>query len=135
VGPLVAASPGLGITLRLLVGLYLLWVALRLWHRRAAFVLERSAIIGWKDVFVTTLLNPKAIVFAIGIIPFGSAQVSYYIGAFLMLVVMVASAWILIGVSMGRVAKAAERSHLVPRAGAAATAAFALLLVLSPFFH
>lgn len=61
-GPIVAASPAIALILRLAVGSYLLALALKLWRRGT--VLEDGAVAAVRphQVFVTTLLNPKAII-------------------------------------------------------------------------
>lgn len=52
---------------------YLLWLAVRLWQR-GGDTLARGALVTPGQVFVTTLLNPKALVFALGIVPFGAPR-------------------------------------------------------------
>jgi hypothetical protein len=46
----------------------------------------------------------------------------------------VATAWILAGATMGGVAAAIGRSHVVPRVGAAFVGIFAAVLMISPLF-
>ena len=69
-GPVVAASPLLATGLRLAVGSYLLLLAVRLWRRGGAALVE-GGVVTPRQVFTTTLLNPKALVFALGVVPFG----------------------------------------------------------------
>jgi threonine/homoserine/homoserine lactone efflux protein len=71
-GPVVAGQPLVATALRLLVGAYLLVLAVRLW-RRGAPGWTGGALVRPRQVFVTTLLNPKALVFAFGVVPFGGA--------------------------------------------------------------
>jgi threonine/homoserine/homoserine lactone efflux protein len=130
-GPLVAASPVLGMSLRILVGIYLLLLAWRLWRHGAALMTRRVALIGSRQVFFTTLLNPKAIIFALGIIPFGAPRPWLYLVAFLGLTAMVAVGWITVGAVMGRAATSRGHGRLVPRVGAAVVGGFALVLVAS----
>ena len=102
-GPIVAASPVVGTTLRLAVGVYLFLLAARLW-RQGAVVHGGTIEIGPRQVCVTTLLNPKAIIFALGVIPFGSAHVLSYLLGFVALLAIVGTGWLLAGAGMGRAA-------------------------------
>ncbi len=135
-GPVVAGAPLLAGALRAAVGVYLLLLALRLWRRGGA-ALATGAVVTPRQVFVTTLLNPKAIVFALGIVPFGaSAGVwpAYFLG-FLLLLVTVATAWIAAGAILGGAAGRRGWGGAVPRVGAAAVGSFALLLLASPLLR
>jgi threonine/homoserine/homoserine lactone efflux protein len=132
-GPLVAASPALGIGLRVAVGLYLLWMACKLWHGGRSGFAER--VITPARVFLTTLLNPKAIIFALGVVPFGQAPVALYLAGFTAIVAMVAFGWIGFGTLLGKAASAKGHSRLIPRIGAAAVAAFAMIMLTSPLLR
>jgi threonine/homoserine/homoserine lactone efflux protein len=131
--PMVTHHPTVGVVLRLLVGIYLLWLALGLWRRGGLALPGPAQVITMRQIFVTTLLNPKAIVFALGVIPFGASRPWLYLLSFLVLLSGVALAWISLGAAMGRAATALGRAALVPRVGALVVGVFALLLVASPF--
>jgi threonine/homoserine/homoserine lactone efflux protein len=131
-GPVVASSPAVGVVLRLGVGAYLVFLAVKLW-RQGGKLAAGPTLIRWRDVFVTTLLNPKAIIFAAGVVPFASPLVASYMTAFLMLLGIVGFGWILVGRGIGGMASGAGRSDLAPKAGAAAISVFALLILASPF--
>lgn len=133
-GPVVAASPALGLGLRLMVGLYLLHVAWKLW-RGAGAAAAGAAIVTPARVFLTTLLNPKAIVFALGVVPFGAPTWPVYLAAFAGLTATVALGWIGIGALIGRASGAAGRPGLVPRLGAAVVSAFAVMLLTAPLLR
>ncbi len=133
-GPVVAASPIVSSTLRLAVGAYLFLLALRLW-RHGAMAPGDTAEIRPRQVFVTTLLNPKAIIFALGVIPFGSAHVWAYLLGFLAVLAVVGVGWLLVGAGMGRMAIAGGRAQVVPRVGAAAIGMFAIVIVVSPLLR
>ncbi|MBR0648658.1 LysE family translocator [Roseomonas terrae] len=132
-GPIVAASPAIALTLRLAVGSYLLALALKLWRRGTVLEDGPIATVRPHQVFVTTLLNPKAIIFALGVVPLGSPHVWIYLLAFVVLLTIVAFSWIILGAAMGRVARANGQERIVPRVGAVAICCFALLIVASPF--
>ncbi len=132
IGPAVMAAPALGVVLRLAVGAWLLVMAWRLWHRGAALVAARTAVVTWRQVFVVTLLNPKAIILALAVVPFGAAPVLPYLIGFCLLTALVALAWISAGALLGHVATAARGHAVVPRVGAAVISVFGLLLLSSP---
>ena len=133
-GPFIAGIPAAAAVLRLAVGAYLVLLAVRLWRRGAAIPGE-ARLVTPTQVFVTTLLNPKAIILALGIIPFASPRWPAYFGAFLALLAAVALGWIALGAGIGRAAAATGRTRLVPRLGAAAVMGFAVLLIASPLLR
>jgi threonine/homoserine/homoserine lactone efflux protein len=135
-GPAIAASPVLAGALRAAVGVYLLSLALRLWRRGGA-ALATGAVVTPRQVFVTTLLNPKAIVFALGVVPFAAGWGVWppYMFAFLLLLVSVGVAWIAVGAMLGGAAGRRGWGGAVPRVGAAAVGSFAVLLLVAPFLR
>jgi threonine/homoserine/homoserine lactone efflux protein len=133
--PILTSHPAIALALRCMVGLYLLWLAVGLWRRGGAVTLGSATMVRPRQVFITTLLNPKAIIFALGVIPFGAPHPAFYFAGFLVLLSAVALAWIGFGVLVGRMARATGQSHLIPRLGAVVVAAFALLLVAGPLMH
>jgi threonine/homoserine/homoserine lactone efflux protein len=133
IGPVIASAPVVAVGLRLAVGAYLVWLAVRLWRRGA---MDLSAVpVTPRQVFVTTLLNPKALVFALGVIPFGAEAWWPYMLGFLALLVSVALGWIALGAALGRAAGAVGRAGLVPRIGAAVVGGFAVVLVVGPLLR
>jgi len=133
-GPAVAASPLLAAALRVAVGGYLLLLAVRLWRRGGASFAGGSAVTA-RQVFTTTLLNPKALVFALGVVPFGAPRPHLYLLGFVGMLAVVALCWICAGAALGRAAAGAGRAGVVPRVGAAAVAAFTLVLVGGPLLR
>ena len=135
-GPMLARLPLLAGALRLAVGLYLLRLAVRLWRHGAAR-LATGAVVTPRQVFVTTLLNPKAIVFALGVLPFGAGPEVWppYMLGFLLLLVSVALAWIAAGAMLGEAAGRRGWGGAVPRVGAAAVGSFAILMLVSPLLR
>lgn len=130
-GPLVAGEPALAMALRLLVGAYLLLLAWRLW-RSGGVELASRRLVTPAQVFVTTLLNPKAIVFALGVVPFGAPRVWPWMAGFLAMLAAVAACWIALGAVLERAAGRTGLGGMVPRVGAAAVGCFALLLLIGP---
>lgn len=128
-GPVVAGQPVVATALRLLVGAYLLLLAVRLW-RRGAPGWTGGALVRPRQVFVTTLLNPKAIVFAFGVVPWGAARVWPFMLGFFAILGAVALGWVLLGAALGRAA-----GGWAPRIGALAVGGFAALLLASPLLR
>ena len=102
-GPVIAAAPVLGTALRLAAAIYLLYLAAKLW-RRGVDVPVDGASVTFANVFVTTLLNPKAIIFAFTLLPADltlTALAPWMVGLSLMIGV-VGSLWIAAGASLRR---------------------------------
>jgi threonine/homoserine/homoserine lactone efflux protein len=96
--PIISAVPKARLILAFIVGAYLLLVAFRLWRTGVASV----NAISWRDVFVTTLFNPKVFVFAFAIIPWEAPnRVPYFIG-FCCILAPVGLAWITFGAVVGK---------------------------------
>ncbi len=134
-GPVVAASASVSVAMRLAVGAWLFLLAWRLWRHGVVVEGGVRSIIGPRQVFVTTLLNPKAIVFALGVIPFGAAHAWPYVAGFALRVPTVGAGWLGLGSGIGRLAEAGRRGQWVPRIGAAAIGMFAALIVVSPLLR
>ena len=131
VAPLTADFWQIKLALRLFAAGYLAIVAFRLW-RRAPNLLVRDRLIRVRDVFVTTLLNPKALLFALGIVPLQDPSATWYLIVFCLLVGLIGASWIGIGMAIARGLLPEARRSLLPRAGAAVIAGFAGYLVLMP---
>ena len=84
-----------------------------------------------KHVFVATLLNPKAIVFALGIVPFGVAHVWAYMLALLPLIIFTALVWITAGAQLGKVADWRGWRWAIPRLSAAGIGTFAVIFLFA----
>jgi threonine/homoserine/homoserine lactone efflux protein len=121
--PLLAAYPAIGITLRIAVALYLVWIAIKLW--RQPLVLDADArSITFTNVFVTTLLNPKALIFALTILPQENAPtLLWYVAVFVATVVVTGGGWIVLGCLLKGAAGA--RANLIPKVAAGALVGFA----------
>ncbi len=134
VGPQVTAHPALGCALRLVSALYLVFVASRLWRHSQS---RASPTITARHVFITTLLNPKGVVFAFAIFPPLSTMpvsaASLWIAGFSVLVVLIALGWIFLGTVLGARAPRAVEAGTVRRIGAVILIVFALALTASAF--
>jgi threonine/homoserine/homoserine lactone efflux protein len=134
IGDWVRGVPSLAFALRLVIAAYLLYLAIRLWRAGLAIGATQQ-LIGFRDVLVTTLLNPKALLFALGIIPVhASGSLAYFI-AFVAMVIGAGSGWAMLGVALARGLLPKSGTHLVPRLGAVVIAAFAAYLVIAPLLQ
>ncbi len=126
-GPMIATTPWLATGLKLLAGLYLVWSAAGLWRAaRLRGVAGPVPPATPKRVFVTTLLNPKGLVFALVLFP-GTDPV--WTGpAFALSVMSVALCWILIGRAVARLGRTAVTPARVSRMTAVVLSVFALVL-------
>lgn len=131
-GPLVREWPGVGIGLRLACGVYLARLAVRMWrdHGWSAGVAQRPVSFG--QVLLTTLLNPKGLVFAFGIMPHltegPKAEALPYALALLVAIMMVGAGWIGLGATIRVGLGERLRLDLACRIGAAAILVFALAI-------
>lgn len=130
-GPVIHAYPLLGAALKITVALYLALIAVRLWRRSGA--LTASAVtVSMRSVFVTTLLNPKALIFALSIIPAEHTQLLWFFVAFALAVPSVGFFWILVGRAIGA-ATGEKHPGLVQRIASVALVGFAGLIAASVF--
>jgi threonine/homoserine/homoserine lactone efflux protein len=119
--PLIDAYPSVGIALKVAVVLYLIYAAVKLWRLRRSD-LDAAPRVTPRLVFITTLLNPKGLVFAISIIP-RDPPVSLYLGAFALMVLGVGALWFLAG--RGAALISGRHAGLLPRLGSIALVGFA----------
>ena len=103
VGPILGVAPAFGIGLRVIVVIYLLHLAAKLWQYGAIETKEASPVT-FSRVLVTTLFNPKAIIFAFTLLPTNASLLALtpWLSGLAILIFTVGSAWIAIGASMTR---------------------------------
>jgi threonine/homoserine/homoserine lactone efflux protein len=125
----VAESSDARLFLQWAIGAYLIVLALRLW--RAA---PRAGTKGFTvpRVFVTTLLNPKALIFALVLFPAPPAPVVAATAGFSVMVVCVGACWIAAGAFAIQLTSTRYR-HVAPRVCALALAVFAVMVVAGSF--
>ena len=97
---LVAAVPAIRPVIALLAGFWVAWLAFRLW-RLPATAQGGGQSVQAGNVFVTTLLNPKALLFGLVLLP-SPTQLAFNVGLFASQIVMVAVAWAGLGALMAR---------------------------------
>ncbi|HTT99586.1 MAG TPA: LysE family translocator [Rhizomicrobium sp.] len=127
IGPVLQGSPWLFGILRLCATFYLGYLAIHLWRR--GIEIDPSRAPGPRDVFVVTLLNPKAVIFALFVIPMKSDRWPAYTAAFSGMVVVMSVVWIYLGVlsTTGKFGQAVRK--VTPRVSAGVLAGFAVLAV------
>jgi threonine/homoserine/homoserine lactone efflux protein len=100
VGPVIVKHSFIGLALRIAVAAYLLRIAWALWTTAQVAVLDHCPI-GFRQVFVTTVLNPKAIIFAFAIVPFGPTGdlrlAAPWLAVLSALIVVLGACWIAAG--------------------------------------
>jgi threonine/homoserine/homoserine lactone efflux protein len=128
-GPVLLAIPSLGLAVRLMLVAYLLFLAWRLWHADPASQGRGGKVISFGQVFVTTMLNPKAMVFAFAIFPpLASARATMpYLAVFAATAAVVSCVWLSLGGAAGRLGE--HFACYLPRAAALAVSLFAVILV------
>lgn len=128
IGPIVLGLPALGIAVKVGVAVYLVWLAVKVW-RSAGHTAGTGAPVGFVDVFVTTLFNPKALIFALTVIPNEHPALGWYFAGFALLVLAAGSGWIAIGALL--TAAAGRRAGYVQRAASIVLVGFAGLILRS----
>ena len=125
--PVLGVVPWLGDVLALVVALYIAVLAGRLW-RRPGVAQTDVGLIAPARVFVVTLLNPKAFVLALSILPLQSPQLHWYLLALAGIILVAGSAWLLLGALIGAAA-GARHDLLLKRLSSVVLAGFAGLIL------
>jgi threonine/homoserine/homoserine lactone efflux protein len=119
-GPVIEAMPSVEIILRGTVTLYLIYLAIRLW-RHGSSELDSAGPVTFSRVLVTTLLNPKGLIFAFTLLPQGMHLPALlpWISALAAMILAIGAFWIAVGVSLRKVwlpccARCWQHSKLVP---------------------
>lgn len=129
--PILAQSPSLGIALKAAVAIYLVYLAIKLW-RRPIVVDGTAEAITFSSVFGTTLLNPKALIFALTVFPHEPDLLASRTIAFALLVVAAGGGWIAMGAVARRLSGA--RTRYIPRLASLVLVGFAGFLIRSVVF-
>jgi threonine/homoserine/homoserine lactone efflux protein len=101
---LLEGRPALAITLRLVAALWVLFLAIRLWRVSSSETTPDSAsTVTIGQVFLTTVLNPKAPIVGLVIMPHGPlSQIAPAIGLFSLLVAGAGTSFLVLGSLIGR---------------------------------
>ncbi len=132
-GPVVAAVPAFGLALRVAVVLYLLYLAAALW-RHGAREARDAAPVTFSRVLVTTLLNPKAIIFAFTLLPTDrDAGLLPWLTALGLSIVTIGAGWILLGAMLRRGFSGRVPARIGYRCSAAALTLLAWIITSGAF--
>jgi threonine/homoserine/homoserine lactone efflux protein len=130
VGSFVQQSPVAQVALRLVLALYLVWLALRLWRSPQTSVPEQ--VVTPRRVFLVTLLNPKALIFAFIIMPplDGGrwAAATPYLAGLCGLIAAASLCWISLGAAIRSGRILAIEPDIIRRLGSAVLIAFAVAI-------
>jgi threonine/homoserine/homoserine lactone efflux protein len=118
---IIAQYPVLGAILKLAVALYLVLLAVRLWRRPIA--IGGTEPVAFRGVFVATLLNPKALIFAFTVFPQETDLLPSRTLAFLVLVAVACGGWIAAGAALQRLG--GSHAAYIPRVAAVLLVGFA----------
>ncbi|WP_137152825.1 LysE family transporter [Devosia sp. FKR38] len=130
VGAIGASQPLVPLLARLLAAGFLAWSAFKLWRGAGQADLAQRGVT-LSRVFVTTLINPKALVLAFAIFPHvGFVARLPYLGVFAGLVIGTAVAWMALGALAARSSAGWLSAGRVERITALALAVFAALLLV-----
>ncbi|GMO11274.1 LysE family translocator [Bradyrhizobium sp. TM233] len=133
-GPLVSDIPLAAVVLRVAVTAYILCLAVMLWRVNTR-ELRDGAPVTFGQVMLTTLLNPKALVFAFLLLPLeaGPLELLPWFGAIALQIVTAGAAWITLGATLGRGARRLGHPDLITRTGAVTLVAVTGLIWLQSF--
>ena len=127
--PFVAGAAAGPIVAKAFASVVLILLAVRLWRQASAEFATASGPISVAQVFVTTLFNPKALIFAFVIFPRTDLPGTVrYLALFSILVICIGCAWIGLGrVVVGSAGRRATQT-LIARSAAVALTVFAVVI-------
>jgi threonine/homoserine/homoserine lactone efflux protein len=130
-GPTMADFPIVGLILRAAVTIYILCLAGMLWRRRS-HELRDGPSVTFGHVLLTTLVNPKALIFAFLLLPLqvGLFELLPWLAVLAGQIVTAGAAWLALGATLGRGVRRLGHPDLINRLGAFALVAVAGLIWL-----
>lgn len=103
VGPAAAAHPWLPISIKIVASVWLGWSAVTLWNKAEAASKSIGTVVSPQRILLTTLINPKTLIFAFVIFPqTGLGDCAPFALAFAAIVALTGLAWIGLGRSIAR---------------------------------
>lgn len=132
-GPVLADLPILSVVVRAAVTVYILYLAGMLW-RSASPELRDSRPVTFGQVLLTTLLNPKAVIFAFVLLPeqVGPLGLLPWLAAIAFQIVTAGAAWLAIGAALGRSARGLGYPDFINRGAPFALVAVTALIWVQP---
>jgi len=133
--PLMAGHSWAVMVVKLAASLWLAHCAVRLWRDAGEGFRAAPRPISFGQVFVTTLVNPKGLIFALAIFPpVPLADLAPWLAAFSCLVLLVGIGWIVIGRVIAESVGALATPQRIWRGAALGLAAFATVIAGSVLF-
>ncbi|MFM8748743.1 hypothetical protein [Rhabdaerophilum sp.] len=130
--PLIVELPLIGAGLQGAAALYLLLTALRLWRMKTRCAV--GPVISWQHIALATVMNPKSLVIAFGLMPEGwsldGPTALAHLGVIAMVTPLIGGFWMLMG-RYGAVGIGSVATSVAPRISAIALGIFAVLLARS----
>lgn len=127
--PFVAGAPAGAIVVKAFASFVLALLAVRLWRHADKEIAAASGPISVGQVFVTTMFNPKALIFAFVIFPRSNPQETVrFFALFVVLVIAIGCAWIVLGRVIRSSAGRRATHSLVARCAAVALTVFAAVI-------
>lgn len=128
--PFFATHPGFSLAANFGASLWVLFLSYRLWFKRLDG--DQVGNVTARDILITTMLNPKALIIAIVIMPHGKpATLLPWLVLFVGLVIFAASGWISLGHSVASGKGFALKPHAMQRISATCLLVFAAVLATS----
>lgn len=125
--PIFDQWPMLSLWMKLVAGAWVFVMALRLWSIKASS--EKDHHVSGRAVYITTCLNPKALIIGLVIMPHGSlGLLAPHLALFAALVLAAACGWITLGATLGGRREAVFGPILISRLASVGMFAFALIL-------
>jgi threonine/homoserine/homoserine lactone efflux protein len=133
-GPIVNDIPVAAVVLRVAVTVYILCLAVMLWRVNVREQ-RNGAPVTFSHVLITTLFNPKAIVFAFLLLPLqaGLFELLPWLAVIALQIVTAGAAWVTLGATLGRGARQLGHPDLVTRTGAVTLVAVTGMIWLQSF--
>lgn len=131
--------PALPRVMQFLSAGYMVWLAIKLWKSANIRLQSEKRLIGFRQLFFATLLNPKALLFAIAIFPKSTwDSVGNYLsvlGSFSGLLIPIAALWLTFGsaLAMGKIKWLTPQR--LQRGSAVVLVLFAVPLIMKVLIH
>lgn len=130
--PLFDTYPKASAAMKLVAAAWILWVALKLWSRAGGKA--EANVVSIPAIFVTTLLNPKALIVALMIMPHGSIETVLPSAAiFIVLLVGIALVWISAGVVAAKASGRWDITIAISRSASVLLTVFSVLMARAAF--
>jgi threonine/homoserine/homoserine lactone efflux protein len=92
-------QPGVAPILKLVAATYLAYIAMRLWKWDSVASNAKQPI-GFCDVLLASLFNPKALIFAFGFMPSGQIDWFLFLATLILVLPITGTTWIVLGSQM-----------------------------------